>query len=221
MLLSPSGPFACSSDPLRPRSPPVQAQPPLPSIHHFHPHFHLHTFAHLMSVPAMTESTTCEALLDSPTSRSSPDQAEKNLGHGLTNYGQWANMALCLFLQSFVGTQPRPVFHCLCIICSCSPTIVQSSFPFPLKIFFFWLHPMACGIFVPQSGIVPTSLAVETQSLNCRTARDIPNLNLFKENICWPLLQATSYVQIHLCYFLPMTLGKSTFLIWDNGDNNL
>ena len=80
---------------------------------------------------------------------------------------------------------------------------------------------MAGGIFVPQSGIKPTSLAVEAQNPNCRTAREVPNLNLFKENICWPLLQAMSYVQIHLCYFLPMTLGKSTFLKWDNGHNNL
>ena len=158
MLLSPSGPFACSSDPLRPCSPPVQAQPPLPNVHHFHPHLHLHTFAHLMSVPAMTESTTCEALLDSPTSRSSLNQTEKNPGQGLTNYGQWANMALCLFLQSCVGTQPRPVFHCLCIICSCSPTIIQSSFSFPLKNFFFGCTPWHVESLFPSQGLYPHPL---------------------------------------------------------------
>ena len=38
---------------------------------------------------------------------------------------------------------------------------------------------MACGIVVPRPGIEPTPLAVEAQSLNHWTAREVPDLHSF------------------------------------------
>ena len=77
MLLSPSGPFA------------LQFWPPFshavrpPRLGHLFPMFtifnHICTFTHPVSVPGMSESTTCEALLDPPSSRPSPNQT-KSLG---------------------------------------------------------------------------------------------------------------------------------------------
>ena len=43
-----------------------------------------------------------------------------------------------------------------------------------LFFFFFWLQHGACGILVTQSGIEPMSPALEGQSLNPWTAREIP-----------------------------------------------
>ena len=40
--------------------------------------------------------------------------------------------------------------------------------------FNFWLHHVACGILVPRPGIKPAPPALETQSLNHWTARDVP-----------------------------------------------
>ena len=50
-----------------------------------------------------------------------------------------------------------------------------------LKLFFFkevcfvifWLYLMVCGILVPQPGIKPVPLAVEEQSLNYWTIREV------------------------------------------------
>ena len=41
--------------------------------------------------------------------------------------------------------------------------------------FFFWLHCAAFGILVPQQGIEPAPPAVEAQSLNHWTTREVPN----------------------------------------------
>ena len=41
--------------------------------------------------------------------------------------------------------------------------------------FFFFLHPMACGILVPQPGMESLPPIVETQSLNYWTPREVPN----------------------------------------------
>ena len=40
--------------------------------------------------------------------------------------------------------------------------------------FFFWLYSVACGIFIPQSGIEPTPLTVEAQILNHWIGRKLP-----------------------------------------------
>ena len=47
--------------------------------------------------------------------------------------------------------------------------------------FFFWWHSVACRILVPQPGIEPSPPAVEAQSLNYWTAREVPN----KLNLNW------------------------------------
>ena len=43
----------------------------------------------------------------------------------------------------------------------------------------FWLCLAACGTLVPQPGIKPVPLAVETQSLNHWTTREVPGALLF------------------------------------------
>ena len=68
--------------------------------------------------------------------------------------------------------------------------------------FLFWPWHVACGILVPWSGIEPTRLALEAQSLNCWTTRVVPlSLSLFEtlflvsshsqnplESLCWTVL---------------------------------
>ena len=44
---------------------------------------------------------------------------------------------------------------------------------------FFLLHYAACGILVPQPGIKPMSPAMEAQSLNHWTTREVPHLLFF------------------------------------------
>ena len=44
---------------------------------------------------------------------------------------------------------------------------------------FFWLGLPACGILVPQPGIEPVPPAVEAQSLNYGTTRQVPHLFQF------------------------------------------
>ena len=51
--------------------------------------------------------------------------------------------------------------------------IISFFFCFGL-VFFFWPHRAACRILVPQRGIKPTPPAVEAQSLNGWTAREVP-----------------------------------------------
>ena len=43
-------------------------------------------------------------------------------------------------------------------------------------LFWFWPHCMACGILVPWPGIKPAPLALEAQSLNHWTTREVPLL---------------------------------------------
>ena len=42
--------------------------------------------------------------------------------------------------------------------------------------FFFWLHPMACRIFVPQLGIEPKPNALEARSPNSGMPRNFLNV---------------------------------------------
>ena len=60
---------------------------------------------------------------------------------------------------------------------SISQLVPLLCFLFVLHFFFFlifWPHQVACGILVPQPGIEPVPPAVEAQSLNHRTAREVP-----------------------------------------------
>ena len=61
---------------------------------------------------------------------------------------------------------------------------VYGSTPF---FFSFWLHCTACGILVPQPGIKPAPPALEAQSLNHWTTREIPGSTPFCLSI-YPLL---------------------------------
>ena len=70
-----------------------------------------------------------------------------------------------------------------------SVTSVKTLFPF----FSFWLifspHQMACRILVPQPGIKPAPPALEVQSLNHWTAREVltlsPNKEVHNHRVCW------------------------------------
>ena len=48
------------------------------------------------------------------------------------------------------------------------------------KNLFFWTHRTACGIIVPQPGIEPVPPAVEVQSPNHWTSREVPKNIFFK-----------------------------------------
>ena len=54
-----------------------------------------------------------------------------------------------------------------------------SNITFCLFVFVFWLHSVPCGTLVPQPGIEPVPIALETQSLNHWTAREVPYLLFF------------------------------------------
>lgn len=68
-----------------PCRPSVQAGTPLPNIHHMPTRLHLPAFVHQMPVPEMSETTTCEALLDPPSSRLSVNQTKKSLARELAS----------------------------------------------------------------------------------------------------------------------------------------
>ena len=52
---------------------------------------------------------------------------------------------------------------------------------FSKSFFFFWLHCVACGILIPQSGIEHGTMAVRAHNPNYWTARELPKF-IFKEN---------------------------------------
>ena len=45
--------------------------------------------------------------------------------------------------------------------------------------FVFWLHHAACRVLVPQQGIKPASPALEAQSLNRWTTKEVPAKSVF------------------------------------------
>ena len=61
--------------------------------------------------------------------------------------------------------------------------------------FIFWLCYSACGILVSLPGIKPASLALEVQSLNHWTTREIPNLHSFLDP------SAILYVGDTFCFY--------------------
>ena len=54
-------------------------------------------------------------------------------------------------------------------------------FCFLFVCFYFWLHHAACRILVPQAGTEPMSPAVETQSLNHWTTREVLSDSILNE----------------------------------------
>lgn len=118
-------PSPCSSAP-PPCSPSVQAETPLPDIHHMQTHLHLRAFVHQMPVPGMSETTTCEALLDPPSSRLSVNQTKKSLAQELASCVQWPkSIPLPVFINKFSSEKNHA--HCLCIVCGCFLITIQSS----------------------------------------------------------------------------------------------
>ena len=78
---------------------------------------------------------------------------------------------------------------------SLSELLLQAFSSLSLFFFFlnFWLHNTACGILVPRPGIKPTCPALEAQSLNHWTTREIPSPCLFTFGpslLLWPLADA-------------------------------
>ena len=94
------------------------------------------------------------------------------------------------------------IFHLLhhlsyCIAVICLQFLVSTSFPSPLRLgtscvvltviclwrlfnlfIYFWLCLKACGILVPHPGLEPTLYALQVQSLNHWTAREVPSVTL-------------------------------------------
>ena len=56
---------------------------------------------------------------------------------------------------------------------------------------FFWLHRAACRILGPWPGIEPTPLAVEVQSLNHWTTREVPEVQ--GSNICFTVKMVSCF----------------------------
>ena len=50
---------------------------------------------------------------------------------------------------------------------------------FKKKNFFFWPSCTVCGILVPRPGITPAPPALEAQSLNYWTAREVPTITVY------------------------------------------
>ena len=71
-----------------------------------------------------------------------------------------------------------PVPSALYIICSVQH--YEISLP-ALPTFFLWLYHVAYRILVPQPGIKPVPPAVERQSLNYWTAREVPSPHFLNE----------------------------------------
>ena len=51
---------------------------------------------------------------------------------------------------------------------------------------FFWLRYKACGMLVPQPGVEPAPPAVEAQSLNHWTTREVPPQGVFVDKLLLP-----------------------------------
>ena len=101
--------------------------------------------------------------------------------------------------------------RCQGLTCSCPTFLPCSSFlqalfscvlPFSrvniLFFFFFWPHGAACGILVPRPGIKPVPPALEAQSLNHWTAREVLSVVFLKDR------PGTSVVVQWLRVLLPM-----------------
>ena len=59
----------------------------------------------------------------------------------------------------------------------------------------FWLCRTACGILVPRPGIEPVPPAVEVQSLNHWTAREVPGFTYLKSRILLPVCMQMGVIQ--------------------------
>lgn len=51
---------------------------------------------------------------------------------------------------------------------------------FDFNVFIYWPCDVACGVLVPQPGVEPAPPAVEVQSLNHWTTKEVPDFTVFK-----------------------------------------
>ena len=72
---------------------------------------------------------------------------------------------------------PRALSWCVCV-CVCVCVSGGPIHLFNKNFFFSWPRCVACGILVPQPGIKPVPPAVEVQSLNHWTTREVPQQTL-------------------------------------------
>ena len=81
--------------------------------------------------------------------------------------------------------------------------------------FFFLLHCASCGILVPQPGIEPVPLALEEQSLNHWTTREVPELDTFDSSVFKHyLLSASPSSQLSLSSsFSPLSDPSQPFAV--------
>ena len=78
-------------------------------------------------------------------------------------------------------------------------------------LFYFWSHCMAWGILVPRPGIEPMPPAVEVQSPNHWTAREVP---MHSFSYSFPLWFITGYWYSSLCYTVgPYCLNLNIFML--------
>ena len=78
--------------------------------------------------------------------------------------------------------------------------------PFFFVFCFFWLHHVACGILIPQSGIEHGTMAVRAHNPNYWTARELPKF-IFKEN--------QDQLETGECLFFPWESAEFTdFYFW-------
>ena len=61
-----------------------------------------------------------------------------------------------------------------------------------INLFFFLPPHQACGILTPQPGTQPVPLAFGVQSLNCWTAREVPQQIFLSVNVC-------VHIYTHIC----------------------
>ena len=80
-----------------------------------------------------------------------------------------------------------------------------------IYLFIYWPPLKGCGILVPWSEMKPVPLAVETQSLNHWTAREVPQHPLLKPN-SYSISSPTSFLATptHFNHFLPCTSTELT-----------
>ena len=93
-------------------------------------------------------------------------------------------------MEATPGAPPGPPSLCPCHLrgfgCTEGPSQPKDGFYllsfvfFFSFFFFFWPHCTTCGVLVPPSGIEPLPPALEAQSLNHWTVREVPVFFLYK-----------------------------------------
>lgn len=109
----------------------------------------------------------------------------------------------------WVGINP------ICPCCMCVILLIFLSFG-SFLFFSFWPCPVAYGIFVPQQGIEPASLAVKAQNLNHWTVREFPLVHslhmtaiLWDSSLSWIHFYHPSY-----SFITPITEPRVSWAQW-------